>query len=140
MLKSDLSGNGKCLNTLWLLLKYHLWFEWEMPSIHDGYCYYTINVVNGKYLNYMMVIVIIPLILWMGNTWNTWWFICYNHCCYKWEIPELHYGFCTFTMSYQDLILARLCFNSQTRGIHCLQILTQHLFASQYQGFHNWPN
>ena len=34
-----------------------------MPSIHDGYCYYTINVVNGKYLNYMMVIVIIPLIL-----------------------------------------------------------------------------
>ena len=42
-----------------------------MSSIHDGYCYYNINVINGKYLNYIMVIVVIPLILSMGNAWNT---------------------------------------------------------------------
>ena len=64
-----------------------------MPKIHYGYCgntinalngkcseyvmvivIITINAMNGKYLNYMMVIVVLPLMLWkmeMENAQNT---------------------------------------------------------------------
>ena len=34
-----------------------------MPRIHGWYCGNTINVMNVKYLDYMMVIVKIPLML-----------------------------------------------------------------------------
>ena len=34
-----------------------------MPKIHDGFCHDTIINDNGKYLNDMLVIAIIPLLL-----------------------------------------------------------------------------
>ena len=60
-----LMGNTQI--TWWLLWKYHSPFKWEIPRIHDGYFCYTINPMNGKYLNYNMVFVVIPMMLWMGN-------------------------------------------------------------------------
>jgi len=52
---------GKALNTWWLLWQNCKSFEWEISNIHDRYCYYTINFMNGKYLNYIMVIVKITI-------------------------------------------------------------------------------
>ena len=42
-----------------------------MPKIHDGFCYSTINTNNGKCLNGMLVIAIIPLLFINGKYLNT---------------------------------------------------------------------
>jgi len=51
---------GNVWITLWLLYFYYKYIKWEIPGLHYGYCTFTINTLNGKCLDYIMVTVLLP--------------------------------------------------------------------------------
>ena len=53
---------GSTWITLWLLHFYHEYIKWEMLELHFGYYIFTMNTINGKYLDYIMVTTFLPLV------------------------------------------------------------------------------
>lgn len=70
-----------------------------MPGLHYGYHIITMNALNGKYLDDIMVIILLPWMHRMGNAWVTLWLTYFYYECSKWEIPGWHYGYHAFTMN-----------------------------------------
>ena len=74
---------GNAWITFRLLYFYHECIKWEVPGLHYSYCTFTMNALNGKCLDYIMVTVLITINALNGKC------LC-NRIDYKLVIMEKH--------------------------------------------------